>query len=134
MRIAVGGLHIESSNYNPSLTRSEDFRIVLRGAELLAAPAFRCLGEFDAEFLPTFYARAVPGAPIERATYDAFKADFLGRLAEFGPIDGLYLMMHGAAFTEGMEDTDADFIEAARALVGPACPISVSYDLHGNVS
>lgn len=27
MRIAVGGFHIECSNYNPSLTRTEDFRI-----------------------------------------------------------------------------------------------------------
>jgi len=133
MRIAVGGFHIESSNYNPSLTRAEDFRI-MRGQDLLAAPAFQCLKEFDAEFLPTFYARAVPGAPIERATYDAFKLDFLTRLAAFGPIDGLLLVMHGAAFVEGMEDTEADFFEAVRAAVGPHCPISVSYDLHANVS
>ena len=36
MRIAVGGIHIECSTYNPVLTRSEDFT-VLRGAELAAA-------------------------------------------------------------------------------------------------
>jgi microcystin degradation protein MlrC len=133
MRIAVGGFHIESSNYNPTLTRAEDFRIV-RGDELLAAPAFQFLSDFDAEFLPTFYARAVPGAPIERATYDAFKAEFLDRLSAFVPVDGLYLALHGAAFVEGMEDAEADFIGAARALVGADCPISVSYDLHGNLS
>lgn len=133
MRIAVGGFHIECSNYNPSLTRTEDFRIV-RGAELLAAPAFGFLKEFDAEFLPTFHARAVPGAPIERKTYDAFKSEFLERLAASGPIDGLYLALHGAAFVEGMEDAEGDFIAAARSHVGPDIPISVSYDLHGNVS
>lgn len=61
MRIAVGGFHIECSNYNPFLTRMEDFRIV-RGSELLAAPAFRFLKEFDAEFLPTFHARGAGSA------------------------------------------------------------------------
>lgn len=133
MRIAVGGFHVECSNYNPSLTRTEDFRIV-RGPELLASPAFQFLKEFDADFLPTFHARAVPGAPIERTTYDAFKAEFLERLAAFGPIDGLYLALHGASFVEGMEDAEGDFIAAARAQIGPDIPITVSYDLHGNVS
>ena len=133
MRIAVGGFHIEASNYNPSLSRSNDFRI-LRGADLLAAPAFRFLEEFDVEFLPTFYARAVPGAPMARETYDAFKAELLDRLATHAPVDGVYLALHGAAFVDGMEDAEADFLRAIRAVVGPNCPISVSYDLHGNVS
>lgn len=133
MRIAVGGFHIEASNYNPSLSHAEDFRIV-RGEDLLAAPAFRFLQEFDATFVPTFYARAVPGAPMARETYDAFKAELLDRLAVAAPFDGLYLALHGAAFVEGMEDAEADVLAAIRVAIGPECPISVSYDLHGNVS
>lgn len=133
MRIAVGGFHIEASNYNPARSRAEDFRIV-RGSELLAAPAFQFLGEFDAEFLPTFYARAVPGAPMARDTYDAFKGEVLERLAAYGQVDGVYLCMHGAAFVEGMEDAEGDFMRAVRDAVGPDIPISVSYDLHANVS
>ena len=42
--------------------------------------------------------------------------------------------MHGAVYVEGMEDAEGDWISATRELVGPDCPISVSYDLHGNVS
>ncbi len=133
MRIAFGGFHIEASNYNPGVSRDEDFRI-LRGPELLDAPAFHFLRDFDATFLPTFHARAVPGAPIARDTYRRFKREFLDRLASHGPIDGLYLALHGAAFVEGMEDAEGDFIAAARKEVGPDCPITVSYDLHGNVS
>ena len=133
MRIAVGGFHIEASNFNPALSRTEDFRIV-RGNDLLAAPAFAFLAEFDATFLPTFYARAVPGAPMARETYDGFKAEVIDRLVGYGTIDGVYLCMHGAAFVEGMEDAEADFIRAVRAVIGPEIPISVSYDLHGNVS
>jgi microcystin degradation protein MlrC len=133
MRIAVGGFHIEASTYNPSRSRAEDFRIV-RGSALLEAPAFAFLREFDAEFLPTFYARAVPGAPMARETYDAFKGEVLERLKGFEAVDGVYLCMHGAAFVEGLEDAEGDFITAVRQAVGPDLPVSVSYDLHGNVS
>ena len=37
MRIAVGGIHIECSTYNPVLNEEKDFR-VLRGDALLASP------------------------------------------------------------------------------------------------
>ena len=50
------------------------------------------------------------------------------------PIDGLYLAMHGAMNVEGMDDAEGDWISAARAVVGPDCPVAASYDLHGNVS
>lgn len=133
MRIAVGGIHIECSTYNPVLNRAEDFMVV-RGDALLAAPRFTFLKDYPAQFLPTIHARAIAGGPVARETYEAFKAEFLERLAATLPIDGLYLAMHGAMFVEGMEDAEGDWISAARALVGPDCPITVSYDLHGNVS
>jgi len=133
MRIAVGGLHIESSSYNPALSRAADFHI-LRGNDLLDAEDFAFLGRYQAEFLPTFHARAVPGAPIERATYDAFKAEILDGIARSRPFDGVYLALHGAAFVDGMEDAEGDLVAAVRDLVGPDCPIGASYDLHGNLS
>jgi microcystin degradation protein MlrC len=71
---------------------------------------------------------------VERATYDAFKAEFLRSLKGLLPLDGLYLAMHGAMYVEGMEDAEGDWISAARAVVGAECLISASYDLHGNLS
>ncbi len=133
MRIAVGGLHTECSTWNPLLMQAADFR-QLRGADLMAHAEFAPLRAFDVDWCPTLHARAVPGGPIARATYDAFKAEFLERLAACLPIDGLYLAMHGACFVDGMTDAEGDWITAARAVVGPACPIAASYDLHGNVS
>ncbi|MCX5495295.1 M81 family metallopeptidase [Kaistia dalseonensis] len=133
MRIAVGGIHTECSTYNPLLARLEDFT-VLRGAEIPAAADFAVLGEWDWQILPTLHARAIPGGPVERATYEALKAEFLDRLQASLPIDGLYLAMHGAMNVEGMDDAEGDWIAAARAIVGDECPISTSYDLHGNVS
>ncbi|MBA5801329.1 M81 family metallopeptidase [Rhizobium changzhiense] len=133
MRIAVGGIHIECSTYNPVLNEEKDFR-VLRGEALLDAPYFAFLRDYDAEFLPTIHARAIAGGPVSRATYEAFKGEFLERLQPMLPLDGLYLAMHGAMYVEGMEDAEGDWISAARALVGEDCTVSASYDLHGNVT
>ena len=133
MRIAVGGIHIECSTYNPVLNEEKDFRVV-RGEGLLAAPYFAFLGDYDAEFLPTIHARAIAGGPVARHTYEAFKTEFLERLKPLLPLDGLYLAMHGAMYVEGMEDAEGDWISSARALVGDHCTVSASYDLHGNVT
>lgn len=133
MRIAVGGLHTESSTYNPVLTERGDFR-QLRGATLLSDPYFRWLAEYDAMFLPILHARALPGGPVTANAYVAFKAEFLEALQALVPLDGVYLAMHGAMFVEGMQDCEGDFITAVREVAGDACMIAVSYDLHGNVS
>ncbi|MGO6940624.1 M81 family metallopeptidase [Rhizobium johnstonii] len=133
MRIAVGGIHTECSTYNPVLNEEKDFRVV-RGEALLASPYFAFLKDYDAEFLPTIHARAIAGGPVSRATYEAFKGEFLERLKPMLPLDGLYLAMHGAMYVEGMEDAEGDWIGAARAVVGEDCTVSASYDLHGNVT
>ncbi len=133
MRIAVGGLHTESGTLNPVPTRAADFR-QLRGAALLADPYFAFLRGFDATFLPTLHARALPGGPVDPAAYAAFRAEILDSLARALPLDGVYLAMHGAMYVAGMEDAEGDFIAAVRALVGPDCRIAASYDLHGNLS
>lgn len=133
MRIAVGGIHIECSTYNPVLNEEKDFRI-LRGAELTASSYFAFLKDYEGEFLPTVHARAIAGGPVARHTYEAFKAEFLDGLKALLPLDGVYLAMHGAMYVEGREDAEGDWISAARAVVGDDCMLSASYDLHGNVS
>jgi microcystin degradation protein MlrC len=133
MRIVVGGIHTECSTYNPVLVHEAEFR-VLRGRDLTADAYFAFLADYHAEFIPTLHARAIAGGPVERKTYEAFKAEILASVAAAGQLDGVYLAMHGAMYVEGMEDAEGDFITAVRTLVGPEVPIAASYDLHGNVS
>lgn len=133
MRIAVGGIHTECSTSSPVFMRPEDFR-VFRGQDLIEAEYFDFLSDGGAEVLPLLHARAVPGGPVSRQAYEAFKAEFLERLRAVIPVDGLYLAMHGAMNVEGMDDAEGDWISSARAVVGPDAIVSASYDLHGNVS
>ena len=132
MKIAAGGIAIESATFSPLLTELSDFR-VLRGAELYARYPF--VSDFSGiEFLPVLHANAVPGGVVRRSDYEALKDELLAGLAAGAPWDGVYLDMHGAMAIEGSDDAEADFIGAVRAQVGPDCPISASYDLHGNLS
>ena len=133
MRIAVGGIHTECSTYSPVLMQAEDFR-VLRGKGLTNHDYFAFLHDFPAEVAPLLHARAVPGGPVSRATYDGFKAEFLALLEAAKPFDAVYLAMHGAMKVEGLFDAEGDWISAVRAAVGPQMLIATSYDLHGNVS
>ena len=133
MHFAFGGIHIECSTYSRIRTRLEDFK-VFHGDELASAPGFEFLRSQPHRFSPTLYARAVPGGPVERSTYDRLKNQFLYSLKQLLPLDGLYLPMHGALYVEGIEDAEGDWISAARAVVGEECLICASYDLHGNLS
>ena len=132
-RIAFGGMQIECSTYGGNLSRMEDFTI-RRGKELAGIPYFKFLAEYPYPFMPTLFATAVPGPPVERKTYDAIKSEFLGRVRDLLPLDGLYLPMHGAMYVEGMLDAEGDWIAAVRGVVGERCLITASYDLHGNIS
>jgi len=133
MRIAVGGLHVECSTYNPVLVRPADFT-VLRGRQLIEAPYFRFLRDYPADFLPTVHARAIAGGPVARDVYEALKGELVAGVAAAAPLDGVYLAMHGAMFVEGLEDAEGDCLAAIRDAVGPDCRIAASYDLHGNVT
>lgn len=133
LRIAVGGIHTECSTYSPVLMQPEDFR-VLRGGDLTGAEYFNFLPTEGVEISPLLHARAIPGGPVSRATYEGFKQEFSDKLRATLPLDGLYLAMHGAMNVEGMDDAEGDWIANARSIIGPDIPLAVSYDLHGNVT
>ncbi|WP_112310574.1 M81 family metallopeptidase [Pseudogemmobacter bohemicus] len=133
MRIAIGGIHTECSTSSPVLMRAEDFR-VLRGAALTESDYFAFLHRHPVEIAPLFHARAVPGGPVSRETYETFRTEFLAALEAAKPFDAVCLAMHGAMKVEGVWDAEGDWIEAVRQAVGPDMLIATSYDLHGNVS
>ncbi|WFB11551.1 M81 family metallopeptidase [Streptomyces sp. LX-29] len=127
---------IESSTFCPHRTRYPDFRVT-RGAELLARYAWTRPGHelADAvEWVPLVHAVALPGGPVEAATYERVKAELVHRLRAAGPLDGLVYDIHGAMSVVGREDAEADLTEAVREAIGARALISAAMDLHGNVS
>ena len=134
MRIAIGGISNENSNFSPILNRRADFSIFTDEA-LLTAGRYPFLQDFsNVTFIPTLFAQSLPGGPIAAELYQELKTGILSRLQAAGPVDGVYLDLHGAMFVEGMSDAEADLAGAVRQVVGPEAFIAASMDLHGNIS
>lgn len=133
MRIAVGGIRHETNTFSPLYTEYADFRIS-RGAEVASGGLGDLAQREGVTLVPTFVATAFPGGLVRRDTYLQLKGELLSALRSTLPVDGVYLDLHGAMEVEVIGDGETDLSGAVRALVGDKTPISVSLDLHGNIS
>lgn len=135
LRIAAGGIHIESSTFTPYISGAADFRI-REGETLLSRYPFAA--DFpDVELIPLMHAGALPGGVVSRDFVTWWKGAFTEKLKavlEEGPLDGFLFDIHGAMSMEGSDDAEGELLRDIRALLGPDVCISVSMDLHGNVS
>ena len=129
-RVAIGGIHIESSTFSPHQSGPGDFTVV-RGDELLAR--YDELPR-DVEWIPLVHARALPGGAVERKFYDSIKSEILERLRVAVPVDGVFLDIHGAMSVVGMTDAEGDLAGAVRDTAGPEVLVSAGMDPHGNMS
>ena len=84
---------------------------------------------------PCFWAQ--PGGLVARETYENLRAELLASLKAAraaGPVDAVVLVLHGAMMAHGYDDCEGDLLTRVRALVGPAVPVGVLLDLHGNLT
>ena len=133
-RIAICGIHIESSTFTPYVSTEADFQVT-RGRKLLARYAWMDQSwARQVEWLPVLHARALPGGVVERTAYESWKTEIAAGLAGLAPLDGIFFDIHGAMSVEGMDDAEGDLIQAIRDAVGEEPIVSASMDLHGNVS
>ena len=131
-KIAIGGISTECSTYSPLYQNESDF-VSLQGKTLLNLIDFP-FDEYGIETYPVFFNRSVPGGPIESHYFRHTKDKFIAKLSSLGTLDGVLLIMHGAIFVDDLDDPEGEWIQAIRKIVGKKCLISVSYDLHGQVT
>ncbi len=143
-RVAIGGIWHETNTFARGRTTLDDFRAYqfATGRELL--DRYRGTGTelggmiewasaTGIELVPTLFAGAVPSATIARDALDAMCGDLVARVKAAGPLDGVLLVLHGAAAAEGIDDADAHVLAELRAAVGPRCPIAATFDFHANL-
>ena len=131
-KIAVGGISTECSTYSPLYQNESDF-VSLQGQTLLDLVGFP-FDDYGIETYPIFFNRSVPGGPIESQYFRQTKDKFIAELDSLGTLDGVLLIMHGAIFVDDIDDPEGEWIEAVRDVVGEDCIVSVSFDLHGQVT
>ena len=131
-KIAVGGISTECSTYSPLYQNKSDF-VSLQGQTLLDLIDFP-FDDYGIETYPIFFNRSVPGGPIESLYFRQTKDKFIAKLESLGTLDGVLLIMHGAIFVDDIDDPEGEWIEAVRGVVGKDCIVSVSFDLHGQMT
>jgi microcystin degradation protein MlrC len=145
-RVAVGGFQHETNTFAPMPTRWEDFQepgawppytegAALLGLTGLNIPLSGFIGAAEGwDLVPLLWTAAEPGGTVEQAGFDRIAGRIVELLRAAGPVDAVYLDLHGAMVTEDHADGEAELLRRLREVVGPDLPIAVSLDLHGNMS
>jgi microcystin degradation protein MlrC len=155
LRVGYARINQETNALSPVRTTLEDFRAMhfldgdalqraterfgnevpgfLRSAEL---KGFRRALREDksAEAVPLLSAWTMPSGPLSHEAFTHLRGMFTRALHANGPLDALYLCLHGAMGAEGITDPDTELVRAAREALGDHTPIAVSMDLHANVT
>jgi microcystin degradation protein MlrC len=143
MRIGIGGYLVAVNTFATQRMGLELFqRALLSGdAVLRLGRGESAFGGFmegarqrNWEIVPIHF--VFPGI-MGKVTDDAHewaRETFLKTLASAGPLDGLFLQMHGTAASDSFEDCEGDLLAAIRGLIGPKLPLIVSLDGHANVT
>lgn len=85
------------------------------------------------ELIHPIAANATPSGKVTAEAWAALKGTVLDAAAA-GPVDGVYLALHGAMVTETTDDAEGELLAELRALLGPDVPVVATLDLHANVT
>lgn len=148
-RVALLGLSLECNRFSPCTTR-DDFlgRLYVAGDEILdelesvhsslppEIQGFRSAMDRSCAWtpVPVLIAQCESGGPLEHAFFQETLADMTRRLRAEMPLDGVYIVNHGALVTTSCSDPDGEMYSSIREAVGPETPIVSTLDLHANVS
>ncbi|ABC22144.1 M81 family metallopeptidase [Rhodospirillum rubrum] len=83
---------------------------------------------------PIQWCAASPSAPVTRDAFERIAGRIVEGIRAAGPVDGVYLDLHGAMVAEHVDDGEGELLARVRAVIGTETPLVVSLDLHGNVT
>ncbi len=87
----------------------------------------------EVEGVPIMSAWASSGGPLSLECFETLETRLLDGLRAAGPLDGVYLCLHGAMGVRGVTDPETRLIQSVRAAMG-SIPVVVSHDLHANIT
>lgn len=155
LRIGYGRVCQETNAFSPVTSELDDFARLhlMEGAQLAAATgrlgsevpdmirnaelsgfrrAVRKLGQGRVESVPLFSAWAVPAGPLSVKCFEQLRDRLVASLRAAGPLDGVFLALHGAMRgVAEIPEPEERILAAVREVVGDEIPITVSMDLHG---
>ena len=144
-RIAIAGFQHETNTFAPGETTLSHFvrqgawPALTRGNEIfetfkgLNIPISGFIDNCQHKLEPILWAMAEPGGYVTEDAFETISGEIVEGIASLNP-DGVYLDLHGAMVTQEFDDAEAELLRRIRKKMGYEFPISISLDLHANVS
>jgi len=148
-RIAVGGFLHETNTFAPTKATYDDFvhgggwPSMALGSDVLKVmrninvglAGFTGAAEANGwEPVPTISCGASPSAHVTKDAFERIVTVMVDGIAAAGPLDAVYLDLHGAMVTEHLDDGEGEILARVRKLIGQDVPLVASLDLHANVT
>jgi microcystin degradation protein MlrC len=148
-RIAVGGFLHETNTFAPTKATYDDFvhgggwPAMAQGPDVLKVmrrinvglAGFVEAAEANGwEMVPTISCGASPSAHVTRDAFERIVKVMIDGIKAAGPIDAVYLDLHGAMVAEHLDDGEGEILRRVRQVIGKDLPLVVSLDLHANVT
>jgi microcystin degradation protein MlrC len=145
-RIALVHVMQETNTFNPVPTTLADFEnlALLEGDAVFArsdpsgpiagARAAVAASAADVELVPILRADAQSGGRLTRDALDELCRRLTHRLRESLPVDGVMVLLHGAASADGVDDVEAHVLSEIRSIVGSEVPLWLMLDHHANLT
>src|ERR1700733_9134326 len=148
-RIAVGGFLHETNTFAPTKASYDDFvhgggwPAMAQGPDVLKVmrninvglAGFVAQAEANGwELVPTISCAASPCAHVTKDAYERIARVMVDGIRAAGPLDAVYLDLHGAMVTEHLDDGEGEILARVRQVIGKDLPLVVSLDLHANVT
>jgi len=148
-RIAVGGFLHETNTFAPTKASYDAF---VHGGGWprmeIGANVFKTLRRINVglagfieaaeaerwELVPTIFTAATPCAHVTEDAYERIAKVMVDGIAAAGPLDAVYLDLHGAMVAEHLDDGEGEILARVRKVIGKELPLVVSLDLHANVT
>jgi microcystin degradation protein MlrC len=148
-RIAVGAFLHETNTFAPTKATYDDFvhgggwpsmamgdnvLKVMRNINVGSAGFVEAAEAQRWEMVPTISCAASPSAHVTKDAYERIVKVMIDGIKAAGPLDGVYLDLHGAMVTEHLDDGEGEILARVRHVIGKELPLVVSLDLHANVT
>src|ERR1700729_3640998 len=148
-RIAVGGFLHETNTFAPTKATYADF---VHGGGWPGmtdgAAVFKKMRQINAglagfievaevngwELVPTISCGASPSAHVTKDAFERIVPVIVEGIRAAGPLDAVYLDLHGAMVTEHFAEGEGEILARVRQVIGKDLPLVVSLDLHANVT
>ncbi|WP_424140526.1 M81 family metallopeptidase [Roseomonas chloroacetimidivorans] len=151
-RIAIAGFRHESHSFAPREAGWTEFKqpgnqapmqraaTMIRALRGTSTPSAAVIAAAEAEgvaLAPLIWTYATPSGPVTAEAFERITALLVAALSdalEQGPVDGVFLELHGAMVSQDFPDAESEVLRRVRAAVGPDVPVAATLDPHCNLT